>query len=105
MSDHTAECRNCERLVAGLLRHGTWLASVIIAAGLAVERLHRAATPMLHGSNGLYAVKAGIALFIFLPVARLVLMLAFFLRERDYVYTAISAFVLAIIGTGLVARL
>lgn len=32
-------------------------------------------------------------------------MFAFFLRERDYVFTAISALVLAIIGIGFFARL
>jgi uncharacterized membrane protein len=42
-----------------------------------------------------------VALFILLPVARVALMLATFLHERDYAYTAISALVLVIIATGI----
>ncbi|HEY4338496.1 MAG TPA: DUF1634 domain-containing protein [Steroidobacteraceae bacterium] len=91
MSIPTSDCRECERSVARLLRDGTWLASLIIAAGLIFESPH--------------TVWVGIAVLIFLPVARVALMLAFFLRRRDYLYTAISALVLAIIGIGLIARL
>jgi uncharacterized membrane protein len=65
---------------------------------------HRVAKPP-HSFNGFEAMKVGVALFIFLPVARVALMFAFFLRERDYVFTAIAALVLAIIGTGFFARL
>ncbi len=50
-------------------------------------------------------VKAGVALFILLPVTRVALMLVIFLRERDSAYTAISALVLAIIGAAFLAGL
>lgn len=105
MSDPTRDYRVCEQLVAGLLRGGTWLASASIAAGLLVEMWHRAAKPAPHSLNGFEAVKVGVALIIFLPIARVALMFAFFLRERDYVFTAISALVLAIIGIGFFVRL
>jgi uncharacterized membrane protein len=87
-----------ERAIAGLLWYGTWLAAIIIAAGLALELLQRLARPLLHNFGGLELVKAGVALFILLPVARVALMIAIFLRERDYAYTAISTLVLVIIA-------
>jgi uncharacterized membrane protein len=105
MSEHPSDCRGCERAVARLLRDGTWLASVIISVGLTVEMLHHTTAPLVLSYHGYDAIKVGVALFIFLPIARVALMLAFFLRERDYVYTAISTLVLTIIGTGLMARL
>jgi uncharacterized membrane protein len=85
-----------EQLVAGLLWYGTWLASAVTGAGLLA---------MLWWHGGLALAKAGIALFILLPVARVVLMLAIFMRERDRTYTAISALVLAIILAGVLAGL
>lgn len=50
-------------------------------------------------------MKAGVAVFIFLPVARVALMLAIFLRERDYVYTVTAALVLAIIAAGVLVEM
>jgi uncharacterized membrane protein len=94
-----------ERAIAGLLRYGVWLASATIAAGLAVESLDHLAGTVLSGPSGYDLVKAGVGLFILLPVARVALMLALFLREQDYVYAAISALVLAIIGAGFLAGL
>jgi uncharacterized membrane protein len=85
-----------ERLIAGLLWYGTWIAAAIVGAGLAMG---------LSGHGGLVVTKAGIALFILLPVTRVALMLALFVRERDFAYAAISALVLAIIVAGAVAGL
>jgi len=80
-----------EQTIAALLWYGTWLASAVIGLGMVL---------------GVYdIVKAGVALFICLPIARVGLMLAIFLRERDYAYVAISALVLAIIGVGVLAGL
>lgn len=90
-----------DRVIAGLLWYGTWLASALIAAGMALDFLPQA----LAGLRGLELVQAGVALFILLPVARVALMLAIFLRERDYAYTAISALVLLIIAAGVVSGL
>jgi uncharacterized membrane protein len=50
-------------------------------------------------------VKAGVAVFILLPVARVALMLTLFLRERDYAYTVIAALVLAIIAAGVIVEI
>lgn len=80
-----------EQTIAALLWYGTWLASAVIGMGMVL---------------GIYdVVKAGVALFICLPIARVALLLVIFLRERDYAYVAISALVLTIIGAGVVAGL
>ena len=88
-----------ETLLAGLLRYGTWVASLVIAIGLALDV--RGAS---HGGPGYVAgsevVTVGIALFILLPVLRVALMLIIFVRERDYRFVTFSATVLTIILTG-----
>ena len=79
-----------EALLAATLRYGTWLATAVILAGLVLAAIpHRAGLPL---------AKLGIALFILLPVARLVLMLLVFLRQRDYRFAAVAALVLAIVA-------
>jgi uncharacterized membrane protein len=90
-----------EQLIAALLMYGTWLASAIIAIGMVVGAIQPFGDLPGFGFSGYGIVKAGVALFILLPIARVALMLTMFLRERDYVYTAISAFVLAIIAAGI----
>lgn len=100
MTQPTEILERRERLIARLLWNGTWLASAIIAAGLILDFLHRIDVALLPSQAGSQVAAAGIALFILLPIARVVLMLAIFLHERDYAYTAISAVVLVIIGIG-----
>lgn len=94
-----------EQIIAGLLWYGTWIASALVAAGIVVRALQPPDHPFLSGLNGLTVMKAGVALFIVLPVARVALMLVIFLREHDYLYTAISALVLAIIAAGVLVGL
>jgi uncharacterized membrane protein len=43
---------------------------------------------------------AGIALFILLPIMRLILMLGAFVHQRDYRFGAIAALVLVIVVAG-----
>ena len=89
-----------ERLLATLLHRGTWVASCVIALGLVLTSVNRpGATPAMTGTR---IVTAGIALFILLPVLRVLLMLAVFVRERDYRFGAIAMLVLAIIFLGAV---
>ena len=77
-----------------------WLASAVIGAELATEcHDHH------DGLERADLVKAGVALFILLPVSRVALMFFLFLRERDPAYMAISALVLAILGAGFLAGL
>ena len=90
MSD-SARHPELEGVLAHLLDKGTWLASAVIAVGLILP---------LFGAPGVSWVRVGIALFIALPVLRLVVMWVVFWRERDYRFSAIALFVLLIIGLG-----
>lgn len=81
-----------ETLLAAWLRYGTWIASVLTAAGLAIAMLHPAREDV---------VMAGIAVFIFLPVSRVAVMLIYFAWKRDYRFTGIAGLVLAVILLGL----
>jgi uncharacterized membrane protein len=98
----TDNYKHREQVIAALLWYGTWFASAVIATGMVLSTIQGAPIFALSGHD---VVKAGVALFIFLPIARVALMLGIFLRERDYAYTAISALVLAIIGVGILIAL
>ena len=78
-----------EQLLRKLLHYGTLAASAVIALGIVIAPVARAA--------GMRAATAGIVIFILLPVARVGAMLLFFLRARDYRFGAIAALVLLII--------
>jgi uncharacterized membrane protein len=80
-----------EGLLAGLLRYGTWLASGVIGSGLAMS---------LVGLSGAQVVAAGVVLFISLPVLRVLVMLAVFMRDRDYQLAIVAAIVLMTIVAG-----
>jgi uncharacterized membrane protein len=97
MSAGPMECPSLERTLAEVLIYGTWLASAVFAVGLALALGER-----ILGVSGLPVVTAGIAIFILLPVVRVILMLIVFLHERDYRFAAIAATVLAVIVLGLV---
>lgn len=89
-----------ESLLARVLSVGTWLATFVIALGLALPLLggHGGSPDMTSASTRIVTV--GIALFILLPVLRVLLMVIVFIRERDYRFAAIAALVLAIIIFG-----
>lgn len=99
--EHELMERRAERAISRLLRYGTWLASGIITLGL-VMTFAPSSFPasLLSGISGEDMMKAGIALFILLPIARVALMLGIFTRERDYWYAAIAGLVLFIIVLG-----
>lgn len=90
-----------ERRLGDLLKYGTWLASLIIAAGLLLTQgaPYLGAHPVA-SAHGMQIVTAGIALFIFLPVLRLMLMLGVFLHQRDYRFSAVTVIVLLIVFAG-----
>jgi uncharacterized membrane protein len=107
-----------ERWLARLLHYGTWVATLTIASGLAIGLISHfgsafetgleSARPglrippgLLSQPTGMHIVTIGIALFILLPVMRLILMLGMFLHQRDYRFSAIAALVLAIVAAGL----
>ena len=91
-----------EHWLASLLHYGTWIATGTIAIGLALAlpamRTHGGVHP---SAAGMSIVTIGIALFILLPIMRLILMLGVFLHQRDYRFSAIAALVLAIVAAGL----
>ena len=105
MRERQSNGESQERAIAKLLRYGTWLASTAIGVGLAAQWLHPFTKMTLLGLSGFDLMRAGVALFIFLPVSRVALMLCLFVRERDTVYVAIAVLVLAIIGAGFLAGL
>jgi hypothetical protein len=90
-----------DQLIAGLLWYGTWFASALIAAGVLVTAIEPFQASLALPLRGYDVMKAGVAVFILLPIARVALMLAIFLRERDYAYTVIAALVLTIIAAGV----
>lgn len=81
-----------EPLLARVLNVGTWLASVVIGAGLVLS-LFNEQTPFPTGAQ---VVIAGIGLFVLL----LILMLTIFVMERDYQFAIAAAFVLLTIFAG-----
>jgi uncharacterized membrane protein len=89
-----------ERHLATMLRHGTGVGSCIIAAGWVMSVIGE---PALLRVAAVTTVRAGITLFIVLPVLRVLLMAVVFFRGRDYRFGAIAGLVLAIIilGAGL----
>jgi uncharacterized membrane protein len=85
-----------EWLLAGLLRYGTGLAAGVTALGLAMP---------LVGFEGAPVVAAGVALFIALPVLRVLVMLGAFIFDQDYRFAILATVVLITILTGLVIGL
>jgi uncharacterized membrane protein len=96
VSSRTIKPVRIESLLAGVFNVGTWLASVVIAAGLVLSLFHER-TPFPSGAQ---VVTAGIGLFILLPILRVILMLTIFVKERDYKFGAAAAVVLVIIFAG-----
>lgn len=74
-----------ERAVEAVLTAGLLAASVLLLVGLL-------------GARG-GALRAGIVILLFTPVARVVLVTAGLLRDRDYLFGAISALVLAVLAS------
>jgi uncharacterized membrane protein len=85
-----------ERRLAATLGAGTWAAVAVIALGL-VWTLFAVAGQMI--------VMAGIAIIILLPVARVAMMLAAYVKARDFRLVAVAAVVLLMIGLGMLAGL
>ena len=84
--------RRLEAALAVNLERGTVLACIVIGLGLAVQWLAGAE------ALGLRVVAGGVVMFLALPVLRLLLVVAVFLRRRDLAFAGIAALVLAIIA-------
>lgn len=82
-----------EELLAALLRYGSWLASAVIGVGFALA---------LSGSaTGMRIATVGIAMFILLPMIRVLVMFVAYIRERNLRFACIAGLVLAIILLGM----
>jgi hypothetical protein len=98
MNRATPRSDQLEGLLAGTLHYGTWLASVVIGLGLALALLEsRLNAPNLAIRRDMRIATIGIALFILLPVVRVIVMFIVYLRQRDYRLSAIALLVLTII--------
>jgi uncharacterized membrane protein len=91
-----------ERLLASLLRYGSWLASAAIGLGFALTLIDsRFGTRNLAILPNMRIATGGIVLLILLPTARVFLMLVVFIRERDFRLAVTAGLVLAIVLLGI----
>jgi uncharacterized membrane protein len=93
MNEGLARHHELEHLLARVLDQGVWLASGVIAVGWIL---------LACGWHAVWVINTGIALFILLPVLRVLIMLVVFFRERDYRFSVITTLVLSIIVLGAV---
>jgi hypothetical protein len=106
MNHATPRPAQLEWLLAGMLHLGTWLASAAIGLGLALALLDsRFSAPKLAILRDVRVATVGIALFILLPVVRVIVMLIVYLRQRDYLFSVIALLVLTIILLGFAVGL
>ncbi len=100
MSTDLAGRPELNQLLAKVLHRGTWLGWSVIALGMALPMAGWwGVSPAMMCTR---IVTAGIALLIALPVLRVFLMLVVFVRERDFLFSAIAMLVLVIILLGSV---
>jgi len=98
MNCTTPGCAQLEWLLADMLHYGTSLASAVIGLGLGLALIEsRFSGPKLAILHDMRIVSIGIALFILLPVVRVIVMFIVYLRQRDYRLAAIALLVLTTI--------
>lgn len=107
-----------EQLMGLLLRTGVLLAATVVIAGggmylaehpgARVEYRHFVGHPItvrhpaeLAGSNALAVLDVGILLLVAVPICRVAFAAIAFLIERDWLYTAVSAVILAVLVWGM----
>lgn len=92
MTRDTGRPSRLESQLAALLLYGTGVATAVIGVGVALA--------LRHQPSALHIITLGIALFIALPIGRVLMMLVVFIRARDYRFVAITATVLVVILAG-----
>ena len=90
-----------EQLLAAFLHYGSWSALAAMGLGYALALIGSHAPASNLSVSNMRIVRMGIALFILLPILRVLLMLLVFIRERDFRFAFISGMVLAIILLGI----
>jgi hypothetical protein len=95
-----------EWLLAHTLYYGTLMASAVVCLGLGLAMIGaRFGAPRLAILRDMRIATIGIALFILLPVARVMVMLVAYIRQRDYRLSAMSLLVLTVILLGFAVGL
>jgi uncharacterized membrane protein len=94
--------RRLEKRLAGLLWRGTLASCAIIGLGLLLMLLPHAPRTTQLGS---LLMNGGIALLLLLPIVRVALMLAVFVRERELRFAGAATVVLLIIAISLAVGL
>ncbi|MGO1767516.1 hypothetical protein CAP48_08415 [Advenella sp. S44] len=92
-------------IIAGLLWYGTLIASAVIMTGIILGALAQIGVTPALSLAGYALIRIGVVIFVLLPIIRVALMLVMFAHARDYLYTAIAALVLVIIGAGVIIGL
>jgi len=106
MSRSTQKVAPLECLLAGTLYYGTLMASAFVCVGLGLAMIGaRLGAPRLAILRDMRIATIGIALFILLPVARVIVMVIAYLRQRDYRLSAIALLVLTVILLGFAVGL
>ncbi len=106
MNRTTQRVAPLERLLAVTLYYGTLMASTVVCLGLGLAMIGgRFGASRLAILRDMRIATIGIALFILLPVARVIVMLVAYVRQRDYRLSAIALLVLTVILLGFVVGL
>ena len=101
----TGESHQLERTLAATLYWGTWVASSAVAVGMALALLDSRTLGETTIRRDMRITTVGIAMFVFLPIVRVMVMLLSFLRDRDYRFMVIAGLVLTITLLGLLVGL
>ncbi len=91
----TTALDSMEDIVGRLLQIGTTAASVLVGVGLVV--LFLGIAPALAPK----LITAGLIILVSTPVLRVVAALGVFVREKDWIFAAISTTVLVVLGVGV----
>jgi uncharacterized membrane protein len=86
-----------ERTIGLVLRAGITASSIALAAGLALE--------FMNAPGAQWLLQAGILTLLATPVARVVVSIAEYIRERDWTFTTLTAIVLLELLASAVAAL
>jgi uncharacterized membrane protein len=86
-----------ENTIGLVLRAGVVASSIALAAGLALELMDVPGAPWL--------LNAGIVMLLATPVARVIVSIVEYIRERDWTFATLTAIVLAELLASAVAAL
>jgi uncharacterized membrane protein len=99
-----------ETLVSITLRVGVALAALCSLIGAAIYFSQTRSAPaygtfvpvqIIVAFSGVGLLSLGVAILIFTPIVRVGILIVVFAREHDWLYTAVSAFVLGVLIVGL----